>query len=110
MPGRSKPLRLDRRDRALHLLQRIRDEAHRFAVGYNRTLRRKRTLRTALQEVPGVGKAREAELLRRFGSPAAIARLSRSDLTAVPGIGPATADRILETLTPRMDGEVEDES
>lgn len=110
VPGRRDPVMLNRTDPALHWLQRIRDEAHRFAVGYNRTLRRKRTLRTALQEVPGVGKAREAELLRRFGSPAAIARLSRSDLTAVPGIGPATADRILETLTPRMDGEVEDES
>ena len=110
VPGRRDPVILDRTDPALHWLQRIRDEAHRFAVGYNRTLRRKRTLRTALQEVPGVGKAREAELLRRFGSPAAIARLSRSDLIAVPGIGPATADRILDTLTPRMDEEVEDES
>jgi excinuclease ABC subunit C len=110
VPGRRDPVILDRTDPALHWLQRIRDEAHRFAVGYHRTLRRKRTLRTALQEVPGVGKAREAELLRRFGSPAAIARLSRSDLTAVPGIGPATAERILDTLAPRMDGEVEDES
>ena len=109
VPGRRDPVIFDRTDPALHWLQRIRDEAHRFAVGYNRTLRRKRTLRTALQEVPGVGKAREAELLRRFGSPAAIARLSRSDLTAVPGIGPATADRILDTLTPGMDGEVDDE-
>jgi excinuclease ABC subunit C len=109
VPGRRDPVILDRSDPALHWLQRVRDEAHRFAVGYNRTLRRKRTLRTALQEVPGVGRAREAELLRRFGSPAAIARLSQSDLTAVPGIGPATADRILDTLRPKPIGEDENE-
>jgi excinuclease ABC subunit C len=105
LPGQRDPVILDRTDPALHWLQRVRDEAHRFAVGYNRTLRRKRTLRTALQDVPGVGRAREAELLRRFGSPAAIARLSQSELTAVPGIGPATATRILDALATRTGGE-----
>ena len=100
LPGRRDPVILDLTDPALHWLQRVRDEAHRFAVGYNRTLRRKRTLRTALREVPGVGRARETELLRRFGSPAMIAALSESDLTAVPGIGPATATRILDALSP----------
>ena len=105
LPGRSEPVVIDRTDPALHWLQRVRDEAHRFAVGYNRNLRRKRTLRTALQDVTGVGSAREAELLRRFGSPAAIARLSQADLTAVPGIGPATATRILDALAPKTDGD-----
>jgi excinuclease ABC subunit C len=88
----------------------VRDEAHRFAVGYHRTLRRKRTLRTALREIPGVGRAREADLLRRFGSPAAIARLPESELTAVPGIGPALANRILDTLAPGKIGDPDDDS
>jgi excinuclease ABC subunit C len=98
LPGRSGTVVLERGDPALHWLQRARDEAHRFALGYNRTLRRKRTLRSVLRDVPGVGPARETELLRRFGSPAGVAQRSVSELASVPGIGRATARRILETL------------
>ncbi|MFQ5746444.1 MAG: excinuclease ABC subunit UvrC [Gemmatimonadota bacterium] len=94
----SAAVRLPRRDPALHWLQRARDEAHRFAVGYNRTLRRRRTLRSRLADVPGVGPGREAELLRRFGSVRAIGRLSAEELCAVPGIGPALAERIRAAL------------
>ncbi len=97
-PGGDPPLRLDRADPALHWLQRVRDEAHRFALAYNRTLRRRRTLRSRLSEIRGVGPAREQELLRRFGSLEAIRDASREELCATPGIGPATAARIQEAL------------
>ncbi|MDT8435292.1 MAG: excinuclease ABC subunit UvrC [Gemmatimonadota bacterium] len=98
LPGRDEPVVLERRDPALHWLQRVRDEAHRFAVGYNRTLRRKRTLASALSEVPGVGPARELALLHRFGSPAGVARATEADVAAVEGIGPVLARRILTLL------------
>jgi excinuclease ABC subunit C len=98
LPGRDRAVVFEGRDPALHWLQRARDEAHRFALGYNRLLRRKRTLRSVLREVPGVGPARETELLRRFGSPAGVAQRSVDELAAVPGIGRVTARRILEAL------------
>jgi excinuclease ABC subunit C len=108
LPGRSEPLVLGDFNPALHWLQRVRDEAHRFAVGYNRTLRRKRTLKSVLSDVPGVGATREADLLRRFGSPAAIARLDLDELMRVPGIGPTTAGRILQALAPNPEREFDD--
>jgi excinuclease ABC subunit C len=99
-PDAAEPLRLERRDPALHWLQRVRDEAHRFALTYNRTLRRRRTLRSALSEIPGVGPAREQELLRRFGSVEAVRSATAEALAATPGIGERLADRILAELEP----------
>lgn len=99
LPGKDAPVRLRSSDPALHWLQRARNEAHRFAVGYNRRLRRRRTLRSRLSEIAGVGPKRETDLLREFGSVAAIRRLSVAELAAAPGIGPATAARILRELT-----------
>ncbi|MFQ5528979.1 MAG: excinuclease ABC subunit UvrC [Gemmatimonadota bacterium] len=98
--GESKPVVLAATDPALRWLQAARDEAHRFAVGYNRRLRRSRTLKSELSRVRGVGPKREKDLLRRFGSVAAIRRMSIEDLSVVPGIGRATASRILEELSP----------
>jgi excinuclease ABC subunit C len=97
-PGRPDPIRLDRRNRALHLLQRIRDEAHRFAVRYNRKLRSKRTLRSDLGDIPGIGRTRQTLLLRRFGSLQGVREASREEIARVPGFSEALASRVLTYL------------
>ena len=98
LPGQSQPVHLDRRNRALHLLQRIRDEAHRFAVRYNRKLRSRRTLRSELGEIPGIGHHRQTVLLRRFGSLQGVKEASKEDIARVPGFSEALASRILTYL------------
>ncbi|MFQ5677979.1 MAG: excinuclease ABC subunit UvrC [Gemmatimonadota bacterium] len=99
-PDSRRPVRLDPADPGLHWLQRARDESHRFALRYNRTLRRRRTLRSRLSQIPGVGPAREQALLRRFGSLAAVRAASVEELSCLPGIGPTTAKRIRTALSP----------
>lgn len=94
MPGRSQSIRLERRDRALHVLQRMRDEAHRFAITYNRKLRSKRTLRSELSEIPGVGPSRQQALLTRFGSVRGIREASVDEIARVSGISETLAHRI----------------
>jgi len=98
VPGRPRPIRLDRRDRALHVLQRIRDEAHRFAVRYNRKLRGKRTIRSDLGDIPGVGPRRQTVLLRRFGSVKGVRDATKEDIARIPGFSEALASRILTYL------------
>jgi excinuclease ABC subunit C len=98
IPGLSQPVRLDRRNRALHVLQRIRDEAHRFAVRYNRKLRRRRTIRSDLGDIPGIGPRRQTVLLRRFGSLQGVKEASKEDIARVPGFSEALASRILTYL------------
>ena len=98
VPGRAHPVRLDRRNRALHLLQRIRDEAHRFAVRYNRKLRSRRTIRSDLGDIPGIGPRRQTVLLRRFGSLQGVKEASKEDIARVPGFSEALASRILTYL------------
>jgi len=97
-PGKKTPLRLDRRNRALHILQRIRDEAHRFAVRYNRKLRTKRTLRSQLGDIPGIGPHRQTVLLRRFGSVKGVKGATKEEIARVPGFSKALASRILTYL------------
>ncbi len=96
--GEEGTVRMDRSDPGLHWLQRVRDEAHRFALAYNRKLRRRRTLRSRLSEVPGVGPSREQALLKRFGSLDAVRGASADELVETPGVGAATARRIREEL------------
>jgi excinuclease ABC subunit C len=98
LPGRKDPLRLSRRDPALHLLQRLRDEAHRFAVSYNRKLRSKRTLRSQLEEIPGIGPRRQKVLLEHFGSVKAIRGARHEELSDLPGFSDNLALRVLAYL------------
>jgi len=101
LPGEDEPVLLPRNSPALHLVQRIRDEAHRFAVAYHRKLRGKAQVVSGLDGVPGVGPARKRALVRAFGSAAAVKRASAAELAAVPGISPALAESILDALNQR---------
>ena len=98
LAGRPEPVVLSGSSPALFLVQRLRDEAHRFAIAYHRDLRSKRTVRSALDELPGVGPARKRALLRAFGSVKRIREASVEEVAAVPGIGAALAERILAGL------------
>lgn len=97
--GAAGPLRLPRRSAGLKLLQRIRDEAHRFAVSYHRSLRGRRMRRSELDDVPGVGEKRRTALLVAFGSVQAIRAATVDRIAAVPGIGRALAESIHEHLS-----------
>jgi excinuclease ABC subunit C len=85
-PGESEPIVLPRDAAALHLLQRIRDEAHRFAVSYHRRLRDEEGRRSLLDEIPGIGPRRRKNLLKHFGSIAGIRAASLEELARVPGM------------------------
>jgi excinuclease ABC subunit C len=98
LPGRRDGVRLDRRNRGLHLLQRIRDEAHRFAVTYNRKLRSRRTLRSDLGDIPGIGPSRQRTLLRRFGSVRGVREATREEIARLPGFSDALASKVLTYL------------
>lgn len=82
----------------LKLLQRIRDEAHRYALTYHRHLRSKSATRSVLDDIPGIGPRRKRELMRRFGSVAGIRRASADAIAEVPGISKALAERILDHI------------
>ena len=97
-PDRPKPIRLGRKNPALHLLQRLRDEAHRFAVSYNRKLRSKRTLRSDLSQIPGIGPERQRLLLFRFGSVRGVRAATAQELARLSGISDTLAVRILTYL------------
>ena len=93
-PGQPAPVVLPRRSQALYLVQRIRDEAHRFAITYHRDVRGKRALRSELDDIAGVGPGRKKALLKRFGSVRRIREASVDEVAATPGISRDLAERL----------------
>ena len=94
-PGRP-PFSLEPKDPVLYYLQRLRDEAHRFAIGSHRGKRSKAIGQSILDEIPGVGARRKRALLHHFGSAKAVARAGLDDLAAVEGISQAVAKKIYD--------------
>ncbi len=86
LPAKHDPILLPRRSQGLFLIQRVRDEAHRFAITHQRERRDKMGLASQLEKIPGVGPARRRALLKKFGSIQAIREASEEDLAATPGI------------------------
>ncbi|MGK2348119.1 excinuclease ABC subunit UvrC [Actinomyces sp. W5033] len=98
VPGEEFPVVLPRTSPALYLLQHLRDESHRFAITHHRATRTKGMTRSVLDAVPGLGPARQAALLREFGSVKRLRRASPEQVAAVKGIGPVLAAAVLEHL------------
>lgn len=98
LPGEAAPVILPRSSEGLYLLQRVRDEAHRFAITYHRAKRTAAQTASALDELPGVGPARRAALLRHFGSLRRLRQASAAQIAEVSGIGPILAELIAEAL------------
>lgn len=98
LPGRKNPVSFRQGAASLFLLERLRDEAHRFAITYHRKLRNKANLRSSLEDIPGVGAARRKALLKHFGSLKRIRSASLEDLKEMPGLPDALADTIHKHL------------
>jgi len=96
LPGQPQPIRLPAASPALHLIQQVRDEAHRFAITAHRGRRQKQQFASPLEEIPGLGPKRRRELLRQFGGLQAVARAGVDDLTRVKGISHRLAASIYE--------------
>jgi excinuclease ABC subunit C len=101
LPNQPEPLRLSRRSPSLKLLQRARDEAHRFAVSYSRKRRSQRTITSELLRIPGIGPSRRRALLERFGSLAGVKTATPAEIAALPGFSGALAERIVDRLKQR---------
>ena len=98
VPGEPDPVIMPRNSEALYLLQRVRDEAHRFAITFHRSKRSRRMTASALDSVKGLGEARRTALVTHFGSVARIKDATVDEITSVPGIGVSTAKAVLEAL------------
>ena len=100
LDGRMSLLRLPPDSKGLHVLQQIRDEAHRFALTYHRKLRSKRIRESRLDDFEGIGEKRKELLLQHFGSMPRLEKASKEQISAVPGIGPVLAKVIYDGLQP----------
>jgi excinuclease ABC subunit C len=98
LPGQADPVRIPRQSEALYLLQRVRDEAHRFAITYHRTLRAKRMTRSVLDDVPGLGPTRKKRLVKELGGMSAVKAASLDDLLALPWLPDAVGRAVHERL------------
>src|SRR5699024_11143852 len=98
LPGEEFPAVLPRSSDGLFLLQRLRDEAHRFAITHHRKRRGKGMTRSVLDAVPGLGPKRQSALLRAFGSVRKLRQASAAEIAEVPGIGPAMAETVVTAL------------
>jgi excinuclease ABC subunit C len=98
LPADPDPVILGRTSEALYLLQRVRDEAHRFAISYHRAKRGKRMSASVLDEVPGLGETRKAALLKHFGSVRKLTAATIEEISGVPGVGRHTAQAVHATL------------
>ena len=98
VPNRAAPILLPRNSQALYLVQRIRDEAHRFAITYHRTVRGRRALASIFDDVPGIGPTRKKALLKRFGSVRRIREASVEEVAQTPGINRELAERLKSVL------------
>lgn len=106
--NRQQPVVLPRDSEARYLVQRVRDEAHRFAITYQRSTRTKKITSSALDDIAGVGPTRRAALLKRFGSVTAIRDATVEDIAEVKGISPTLAHTILDALTPSQKGNLDE--
>jgi excinuclease ABC subunit C len=98
VPGRPESVLLPRTSQALYLVQRIRDEAHRFAVSYHRNVRQKAAVASQIDSVPGVGPARRKALIKAFGSVRGIKAANLDEIAAVPGMNARLAETVKEHL------------
>ena len=99
LPGKDIPIELTRNSQGLFLLQRIRDEAHRFAITAHRNLRKKEKFISRLDQIPGIGPSRKKELLKKFGSLGGVKKASISEMTEISGITHELALKIHKALT-----------
>jgi len=98
IPQKSKPIILPRSSKGLQLLQRLRDEAHRFALGYHRKIRKRETFASVLDAIPGIGSKRKRALLKQFGSVRAIQEASVDELATTRGMTKSLAKKVKEHL------------